>query len=156
MTHDCIVGVDFLQRYGFDIRYSTNSLETGCTTTPLLLEKPTSMTYRVAVHETVVVPPYHEMIIPADVIAKGEAIPDTCGLVEGRLEFVNKRELVIARSLVNVASGQVPARVANPTGTAITVYQSTHIGCFCPVQAEARELTVPVHSCEVKDVPPVP
>jgi hypothetical protein len=38
ITQECIIGVDFLQLHGLDVRFSTRTLETTTTTMPFLVK----------------------------------------------------------------------------------------------------------------------
>jgi hypothetical protein len=154
ITHDCIVGVDFLQKHNLDVKFSTKTLNTATNSTPLLIEDPESQSCRVAAQETVVVPAHHEMIIPATITAETKI--DSCGLVERRQEYAARSPLVVARTLVDASSGMVPVRVANPTPHAITIYKHTHVGDFCTLQSVERESKVRNDSCNVMEDASVP
>ena len=132
ITRDCIVGADFLRKHNLDVKFSTGTLNTTTTSTPLLIEDPESPPCRVAAQETVVVPAHHEMIRPATLTAEIKA---KCGLVEMRHEYASRSPLVVARTLVDGTSGVVPVRVVNPTPHTITVYKHTHVGDFCTLQS---------------------
>ena len=135
IAHESIVGVDFLALHGFDVKYSTKTLETMDASAPLLVEDSPAALRRVAICETVTVPACHEMIIPARLLPRNndESVL-VCGLLEGRQVFATQSQLIVARTLVDETSGLVPVRVAKPTPYPITVYEATHVGGFCPLQ----------------------
>ena len=54
ITHECIVGVDFLTLHGFDVKFSTKTLETMDASAPLLLEDSPAALRRVTICETVI------------------------------------------------------------------------------------------------------
>ena len=56
ITHECIVGVDFLTLHGFDVKFSTKTLEIMDASAPLLVEDSPAALRRVAICETATVP----------------------------------------------------------------------------------------------------
>ena len=143
ITHECIVGVDFLTLHGFDVKFSTKTLETMDASAPLLVEDSPAALRQVAICETVTVPAYHELSIPARLLPRNndESVL-LCGLLEGRQDFATRSQLIVARTLVDGTSGLVPViRVANPTPYPITVYEATHVGGSAPCTRDVRVLT---------------
>ena len=153
ITHECIVGVDFLTLHGFDVKFSTKTLETMDASAPLLVEDSPAALRRVAICETATVPAYHEMIIPAKLLPRNndESVL-LCGLLEGRQDFATRSQLIVARTLVDGTSGLVPVRVANPTPYPITVYEATHVGGFCPLQEGCPSTNLSVNACLSTDL----
>ena len=74
ITQDFIIGIDFLQQHGLDA--NTAQLDT----VPLLIDASMSEPWRFAVQETVVIPEFREMVIPATLPSQAEGRSVTsCG-----------------------------------------------------------------------------
>ena len=146
---DGILEMDFLERYqcSIDLNKKVLTLADGKTHTPLL-HKPGSakMPSDVLASETFSIPPFSEMEINA---------VTTHGVCDGGVWLAEakpgrKREIVSARSLVSPKGGQVPLRLLNISGEAVTVYKGTKLAeieelgdsCVMSVEAETKRLPV--------------
>ena len=87
--------------------------------------------FRVSVDRTAVVPPRSEALIAGKIVG-------LCGPVLGLLEptarLMEVNQLLLARSLVDTASGIVPLRVLNPTDSPCTLYKNTMAAMCEPVE----------------------
>ncbi|CAG2232703.1 unnamed protein product [Mytilus edulis] len=78
---------------------------------------------RVAVSETTVIPPGVDQIIPGKVMDIGYA-PD-CSMLVASDKFVEKHQLMLAKTVVNSSSDVVPMQVLNATDKSVKVYEQT-------------------------------
>ena len=91
VTHDFIIGVDFFHQHSLDVRFSTQTLKTSCDTVPLMIDTSIPGPWRVAVVDTVTVPAFHGIVVPASLVSATDRAPIlSCGLVEPRPEFVER------------------------------------------------------------------
>ena len=82
---------------------------------------------RVAAQVTTVVPPRSENIIPA-------RVTDPCaeaalGITEGQVHFIQRCQLPVVKTLVDLTDSVVPLRLFNPTDQPQTVYRGTTAAC---------------------------
>ena len=135
----CILGRDFLSLHNCVINLATNSLSVHGATVPLTagpaatpsgaLSTSTSCPRRVGLTTTTVIPPYHEMILPANV---SPVLGCSIGVVEGDASFTDRCATDVARVLVSVTNDVVPVRLANFGPKPVTLYSGTHVGTFHP------------------------
>ncbi|CAG2246143.1 unnamed protein product [Mytilus edulis] len=78
---------------------------------------------RVAVSETTVIPPGVDQIIPGKVMDIGYA-PD-CSMLVASDKFVEKHQLMLAKTVVNSSSDVVPIPDLNATDKSVKVYEQT-------------------------------
>ena len=99
-----------------------------------------SVCCRVAVAETVTVPPGTEMLVPGMYVEPtGVTGP---GVLEVAAKFLERSQLLVAKSLVNMEQAQVPLRLLNPTTEPRTVYKNTTVAWCEPVEAPTEQPTV--------------
>ena len=135
----CILGRDFLSLHNCVINLAKNSLSLNGATVPLTagpavtpsgaLSTSTSCPRRVGLTTTTVIPPYHEMILPANV---SPVLGCSIGVVEGNASFTDRCATDVARVLVSVTNDVVPVRLANFGPKPVTLYSGTHVGTFHP------------------------
>ena len=135
----CILGRDFLSLHNCIINLATNSLSLHGATVPLTagpaatppgaLSTSTSCPRRVGLTATTVIPPYHEMILPANV---SPVLGCSIGIVEGDASFTDRCATDVARVLVSVTNDVIPVRLANFGPKPVTLYSGTHVGTFHP------------------------
>ena len=156
VTHDFIIGIDFLNKHDFDIKFSTLTLDSSLEPkrVQLLVAASTAQPCQVAVQETVVIPAFHEIVVPAATVPQpGHQSNMCCGMVEPRQEFVDRSQTLVARTLVNATAKDIPVRLANNTVDPQTIYKNTHVGHFVPIQDEERDYQTSVNSCEIETHP---
>ena len=109
---------------------------------------------RVALQETVVIPTFHDTVVPAAIVVQLGHQPNMCcGMVELRQEFLNCSETIVAKTLVNEDAMDIPVRLAKYTADSQTIYKDTHVGHFVPIQDEERDYETSVNSCEIETHP---
>ncbi|CAC5419814.1 unnamed protein product [Mytilus coruscus] len=113
---DCIIGFDFMKQNMCCIDVA-NRISCAVVNTQRV------RCCRVAVSETIIIPPGVEQIIPGKVIDIGYA-PD-CSILVASDKFVEKHRLLLAKTVVNSSSDVVPMRVLNATDKSVKVYEKT-------------------------------
>ncbi|CAC5368830.1 unnamed protein product [Mytilus coruscus] len=121
---DCIIGFDFMKQNMCCIDVAKNTMtvnkeEISCA----VVNTQGVRCCRVAVSETTVIPPGVEQIIPGKVIDIGYA-PD-CSMLVASDKFVEKHQLLLAKTVVNSSSNVVPIQVLNTTDKSAKVYEKT-------------------------------
>ena len=103
------------------------TLEMHSGTAPLFDDTSMPEPWRVAIQETVVIPASHEMVVPTSMVSQTARRPVTPrGLTEGRWGFSERSQIIVARTLVNPASVQMPVRVVNSTRRVLKQSTSRH------------------------------
>ena len=89
--------------------------------------------WRVAICETVVIPPRSEVIVAADFV-EGEA-SDGAGVLEATTRFQEHNNILVARALVNTNQHKVPLRLLNASDSAQTVFKRSIAAVCEPVES---------------------
>ncbi len=159
ITHECILGTDFLNRHGCLVDLRNHTLVLGEERIPL---RPKSQNVHSVCHctfaETSVIPGSCQVQLPTQLATTG--IPDDCvGMVEPAAEFSTRHGLLVARSLSIVQSGMELVRVLNPSSAPVTVYRNQKVGVLHPLadtdqvnSLEPQECPLPQHRTEVPAV----
>ena len=146
---DAILGIDFLRKHRCELKLSDGqyhlSFPTGAC--PCQTRDSNPVCRRVAVSQTVVVPPRSEALVPAKVL--GPPGEETCGVLEPASKFLARSSLLVARTVVDPRQETVYLRLLNPTERPRTVYKET-VAAWCePVQEEKfPDATKRVAVCE--------
>jgi hypothetical protein len=126
-----ILGLDFLKANhafvdvcGADIW--VNGQRIGC-----LPQKDGVGVFKVALRETITIPPLSEIILEAE--AQG-APTYTCALVEPCLSFMSSKHVLLAKSVVDPSGGTFPLRVVNLEDKPVTLYRKTIAGTCVQVE----------------------
>ena len=143
ITHECLLGVDFLRKHECTIRFGTNHLQTeagGVSSTLFSTQEKVSQICRVSLAETVVIPGRHEMILPAKITtaSKSKSPINSPGIVEPNLTFKRKPDIALARSIVQPQRNKIAVRIVNLVPTPVTLYKNSKVGTLHPVKS--REL----------------
>ena len=143
ITHDCLLGVDFLRKHECTIRFGTNNLQTeegGVGSTLFSTQEKVSQVCRVSLAETVVIPGRHEMVLPAKITtaSKSKSPINSPGIVEPNLAFKRKPDIALARSIVQPQRNKIAVRIVNLAPTSVTLYKNSKVGTLHPVKS--REL----------------
>ncbi|MCG7874761.1 MAG: retropepsin-like aspartic protease, partial [Candidatus Thiodiazotropha endolucinida] len=139
VKNDGILGMDFLTKHRCDMFLSKNHLllngeKITC------FRSSTEITHtccRIAIHQSIEIPPECEMIIqgrPLDRIDK-----DGIGVLEANENFVDRSGILVARALVSPEFGTVPLRIMNLTDKPFKLYKNTVAAIYEPVETEKRE-----------------
>ena len=141
IKQDGILGLDFLIANKCDIVFSQGYITLRGEKIPCYFNsdnsKPTCC--RVAVGETVVVPPETEVIVSGKAL---DVISNDCvGMLEPVEKFVDKTGLMVAQVLVQPVLGKVPVRLANFSSEPRKVYENTVTALYEPVNVIEDKLT---------------
>ena len=138
ITHDCLLGVDFLRKHECTIRFATNHLQTeagGVGSTLFSTQEKVSQICRVSLAETVVIPGRHEMILPAKITraSKSKSPINSHGIVEPNLTFKRKPDIALARSIVQPQRNncKIAVRIVNLAPTPVTLYKNSKVMELC-------------------------
>ena len=112
IKYDAILGMDLLKDHKCDLILSKNSLiihdeQIKCYT---LAQKAQFSCCRISVRDYTVVPPESEMIIPG--IPIDNTCNHSCAMMQTYDQFVEKKGLLIAKSIVDLTNETVPLTVA--------------------------------------------
>ncbi|CAC5363677.1 unnamed protein product [Mytilus coruscus] len=102
------------------------------------------------VRETTVIPPGVEQIIPGKVIDIGYA-PE-CSMLVASDTFVEKHQLLLAKTVVNSSSNVVPIQVLNATDKYVKVYEKKTIETPCEAVTVLNESACSLDSSK-EDIP---
>ena len=129
MIQERLLGTDFLEK-GHCVIDVKNKLLTiaGCTKPVHLLLGECAFTCHVMVHESTVIPAFHQVQLPVDLELE-KRVPDCIGLFEPKPEFPDKHDgLLVAHSVSPTHSGKTTVQLLNPTAVPITLYGKETIG----------------------------
>ena len=139
VKNDGILGMDFLTKHHCDLFLSRNYLlldgeKIVCFRSTVDLMPTCS---RVAILETVEVPPECEMLVlgkPLDVIDSNGV-----GVLEATEHFVDRSGLMIAKAVVSPEFGTVPLRIMNLSNEPYMLYKNTVAAMYEPVEIGKHE-----------------
>ena len=130
---DALLGYDFLKLYNCTIDAGAGRLTVGERQLERLgTDGDKSVGTRVVVADTVVVPASSEKIVMARTSAQTQM--SACAIVECSEDFMRRRQLLVARALVNPSNKVIPVRLMNATDRPITLYEGTCVGQCEPVE----------------------
>ncbi|KAL5499954.1 hypothetical protein EMCRGX_G011429 [Ephydatia muelleri] len=112
MIQECLLGTDFLEKGHCVIDVKNKLLRiAGCTKPVHMLLGECDSTCHVMVHESTVIPAFHQVQLPVDLeLQKG--VPDCIGLFEPKLEFPDKHcGLIVAHSVSPTHSGKTTVAI---------------------------------------------
>ncbi|MES9904881.1 MAG: pol polyprotein, partial [Sedimenticola sp.] len=143
---DGILGLDFLLTNQCDIMLSKGYITLKGERIPCFVnsEADHDICCRIAVGETVEIPPETEIIVsgkPIDPINRHKV-----GILEPKNGFMEKTGLMVARVLVDPKFGSVPIRLANFKKTPCTIYENTVAAVFEPVSVCTNQIQTKVEN----------
>jgi len=133
ITPDVLIGIDFLRSHGCQIDFGRNVLSAGGRDVPL---EPTSNKYpsvcRVHLAHSVTVPPYAQVLVPAQIHANAdESVPTSAGYVSPSAKFISKYSTAMAGVVTTPdASGRVWVRLQNFMPRTTTIPRNYEIAEF--------------------------
>lgn len=148
---DGIVGLDLLQSQGCQIDLGKNRIMINGETVECYQKDDhyVPSCCRVEIKENVVIPPETEIILPGTLETR---IKGWTGIVEPNVSFIQKSGLLVAKSLVNVNSDQIPIRVVNLSSKSCTVYKNTTAAYIEAVQYGQDEIVETVNTVYTEDL----
>lgn len=128
-----ILGFDFLQNHNCVLDAAQGTLSVDGEMLTCTPENKMSLVFRVALAETVIVPPESEMILPGNI--QGNPCY-TCAVIEPNSSFVSKhKDILVGRTLVDSNVERVPLRVVNLSTKPVQLYQNTSLANCQPSKA---------------------
>ena len=149
VTQECLLGANFLENFGCTINLRERTLSVEGTSVPLQLKNTRLLsTCHVSCAETTVVPGCHQMELPIQ-LRQSRIIGEFEGILEPEMKFMERRGVLIARSIhsVSAGSGRSLVRVLNPSSAPITVYRDEKLGVLQP-------LSRPLESAALEEADP--
>ena len=163
LSHDCILGSDFLQHFQCQIHYDSGTFVIGNTEIPIRYCEVTPSVCRIFLCGDIQVEPGTEQVIEAKLENGFEHNAGTPGILEESREQRGKSEITIARSLVIPRNGLTLVRVANfsdrpirlPADLPVAEYHrlSSGDGRVVPMEPDQDSASPPRPSCLVIDRP---
>ena len=137
MTQQCLLGTDFLEQCHCIINMGAKTLTIGGMKqqVPLLSGKKGTACH-VAVQETTVIPPLHQVRLPVHLETDNDFLEDGMGLFEPKPVFFDDHSgLLVAHSVSRVSSqGDTVIQLMNVTSTPISVYAGERVGMLSSVK----------------------
>ncbi|CAG2195664.1 unnamed protein product [Mytilus edulis] len=122
ISNEGIIGMDFLVTHDCDVLLSQNKLKIkGEIIQCYHYASSAKSCYRVAIQETVDVPPNSEMIVSGE--SDEPIFRGLAGLIEPNEKFMEKNGLLVARSIVHPEMYNIPLRIINLNKEPCTLYK---------------------------------
>lgn len=128
IQNEGLLGLDFLSENESVICLDPPSLEMNGLLIPLNkrndINRDNLRCCRIAIQETVVVPPETEVIVNGKLIDQISS-DSSCGIVESSLAILEKKGILVAKALVSPAQSVVPLRIANFGFEPCTIFKNS-------------------------------
>ena len=143
LSHDVILGTDFMMAHGAHINYETNTFSCkGSTDIQLAKQLPFNHVARITVSEDCTIPPRSQTMIPCNVCPDkqcnlSQSPPsdhNRDGLIEPDERLGPRFHVVGAHILASKGDGKIPFLLLNPTNETIVLRRKTNVGTFNPIQ----------------------
>ena len=146
LTQECLLGVDFLKRFGcmVDLKQSILVMADG-KSVPLLFSTHSlnDDVCHVSINETTVIPGRHQVHLPVHV-------PENCTyVIEPEPRFMERHGLFVARSISSPKNRITAVRILNPFSAPVTVYENEKVGLLEPLHSTGIHV---VHSQETRPI----
>eukprot|EP00731_Ephydatia_muelleri_P005922 Em0003g170a len=141
----CLLGTDFLEQCHCVINMGTRTLTmAGVKQQVPLLGGVRGIACHMAVQETTVIPPFHQVRLPVRLETDSDVFKDGKGLFEPKPVFSDDHSgLLVAHSVSYVSSqGDTVIQLMNVTSTPISVYAGEKVGVLSELQEENSANTV--------------
>ena len=134
IKNDGILGMDFLTKHQCDMFLSKNHLLLNGEKIVCFRSSVDAIPShsRIAVIETVEVPPESEIIVKGRSLDRVNS--HSIGVLEATEGFINRSGLLIAKALVSPETGTVPLRVMNLSNEPVMLYKNTIAAMYEPVE----------------------
>ena len=151
---DGILGMDFLGSHRCELLRNKNgyTLSLSGTRVPCHSSRGGLACRRIALCETVVLPPRSESIVTAQLM-DGKAT-DELVVIEATSQFQERHNLMVARALVHTNRNQVPLRLLNLTDSTKTVYKDSIAATCEPAQCLDEESLLSVNCVKPQTADP--
>ncbi|KAK6181451.1 hypothetical protein SNE40_009297 [Patella caerulea] len=131
IENDCILGVDFLSKYGCDVLLSKQKMVVrgqSITCFSCIADGDMNSSCKVVIQDKCTIPPSSEVIVKG--CLTGTIPIQAVGVIEPRENFISKYGLMVAKVLVDPFRGSVPVRIMNLSDKPCTLYSHTVVGNF--------------------------
>ena len=127
IKNPCILGLDFMNQNSCNIYVKKRKLKIQGIEIPCFRKKDVEVdsSCKISLAEDIEIPPFCEYITPAKV--DNPFFKDKVGIIEPNQSFVEKYEILIPHSLVNMDGDKVPVRFMNLKDESIKLYKNTQI-----------------------------
>ena len=145
ITQECLLGADFLEDFGCIINLRERTLMIGETPVPLQFRKGLlASTCHVSCAETTVVPGRHQLELPVQLCQSKEEAGEFVGILEPEMLFMERRGVLIARSVHSISAGKERSlvRILNPSPAPVTIHQNEKLGVLQPLEAALESATI--------------
>jgi len=152
VTQECLLGSDFLQKFGCIIDLQSHSLSAGGKEIPLLQNGCSqAISCHVSCVATTVVPGGHRLLLPVELPVSQPPQPAICtGLLEPRPQFMERHGVLVAHSISAVKNGQTVADILNLSPAPITIRQHERIAFFQPLEEVCVTTEFSPQSCSTE------
>ena len=123
-----VLGYDFFHKHQCVIDLTNNTVQIGGKTISCVLESKLLSLFRISLSQTITIPSNSEMMVKGYVQGSGREHLPNCALLEGSESLLERKQVLVARSLVNMKSDIIPVRVLNPNDQPKQLYKNTVLG----------------------------
>ena len=130
-----ILGLDFLRSHDCVIKLSPPSLSVPSATVPLVRLSSASAclpTRFVRLQSPAVIPPYSQIIVPAQVTGASDICDEGCWIMDPRQTLLDKHALAMPATVAHVREGIISVRFLNLTSEPTTLPTHTIVGELQP------------------------
>ena len=146
VTQECLLGADFLEKFGCIIDLRGRTLTTRRTSVPIQFRKTqaASSICHVSCAETTVIPGRHQLELPAQLCPPKNQTGELVGTLEPGELFMERHGLLIARSVHSVSAGKEKSlvRILNPSPAPVTIYCGERLGVLQPLESALESATL--------------
>jgi hypothetical protein len=131
LTHDVILGTDFLRAHKGKIDYATNLLHlNGAPPVPILRIALFPEISKIVAAETTVIPAKHQVTVLGSIAntSVDENRDGSIGLISRDPRLIVKHKILLGTTLGQVCNGTVPLLLMNPNDRDVTIHQKTSLG----------------------------
>ena len=118
----------FLHKHQCTIDLTNNTLQIEGKTVDCCLKIKLLSLFRIKLTETVTIPSISEMIVGGYFSNPDKDILPKCALLEGSDKLLENKQVLVARSLVNLRTDIIPVRVLNPHDQPRQLFKETVLG----------------------------
>lgn len=136
IQNDGILGLDFLEKNNCTVKLSDGILYIGSESKEIRCYKSaidvlaSCCECKIAVLEDIEIPPRCEMIVPGAIVHVDGYPQGQYGIIEPAVKFVERKGLLVAKSVVDISKEIIPLRMINLLDTPSKVYKGS-IAAIC-------------------------
>ena len=136
LTHDCLLGADFLTAHGCVVDLQRNVVLIAVKAVPLACKSNAdeNRVRHVTVADTVQVPASCELHISSRVATNPREVLSGDVLFEQRKDFIESHGLAVAHAVMQTRNDLIVVQVLNPHRMPVVLRKGEKIGCLKPLQ----------------------